>query len=157
MRRKDREITDIKEILEILEKAQVCSLGLCDGATPYVVPLNYGYDFAQGQLTLYFHGASQGRKLDLMRQNPQVAFAIHCDHQLVTAETTCGWGYGYRSLLGEGTLSPVTQPTDKAAALDRIMAHYSPEHQPHYQPEVLEKTTVLALKVNTFTAKGRKI
>ena len=47
MRRKDREIVDITEILEIIGKADVLHLGLFDGEYPYVVPLHYGYEYIE--------------------------------------------------------------------------------------------------------------
>ena len=43
MRRKDREITDIQKIKEILSKARYLHLGLFEGVYPYVVPIHYVY------------------------------------------------------------------------------------------------------------------
>lgn len=43
MRRKDREVTELAQIEEILEKGKVVHLGMIDGDFPYIVPLNYGY------------------------------------------------------------------------------------------------------------------
>lgn len=58
MRRKDREITDIKEILDIVGKTQILHLGLFDEGYPYVVPLHYGYEYDDGKLIFYMHGGS---------------------------------------------------------------------------------------------------
>lgn len=51
MRRKDREVTDINEILDIVEQAKVLHLGMLDGEYPYVVAMHYGYEYADGALT----------------------------------------------------------------------------------------------------------
>ena len=59
--RREREVTDINEILSILDKAKVLHLGLVDGDEPYVVPMNYGYVMEDGKLTVYLHGAKVGR------------------------------------------------------------------------------------------------
>lgn len=48
MRRKDREITDICAILELVSECKVCRLAMTDGGVPYIVPLNYGYEYADG-------------------------------------------------------------------------------------------------------------
>ena len=40
MRRKDREVTNIIEILQIIEKAKVLHLALFDADYPYIVPLH---------------------------------------------------------------------------------------------------------------------
>ncbi|MDP4094583.1 MAG: pyridoxamine 5'-phosphate oxidase family protein, partial [Bacillota bacterium] len=38
MRRKDREVSDINEIENIIEKCKVCHLAMVDKGLPYVVP-----------------------------------------------------------------------------------------------------------------------
>ena len=42
MRRKDREVTDLSEIIEILKNCDVCRLALNDDGFPYILPLNFG-------------------------------------------------------------------------------------------------------------------
>lgn len=68
MRRKDREITDFNEIMNIINKCDVCRLALFDEDYPYIVPLNFGVDKEDDQLYLYFHCANQGKKLDLLNK-----------------------------------------------------------------------------------------
>ena len=65
MRRKDREVTNIIEILQIIEKAKVLHLALFDADYPYIVPLHYGYEYTEGILIFYMHCAKEGYKLDL--------------------------------------------------------------------------------------------
>lgn len=57
MRRKDHEVTDINEILKIVDKAKILHLGLFDGEYPYIVPLHYGYEYKNGNLIFYMHCA----------------------------------------------------------------------------------------------------
>lgn len=57
MRRHDRQVTDINEIVKILDKSKVVHLGMAGGGEPYVVPMNYGYTLNNGALTLYLHCA----------------------------------------------------------------------------------------------------
>ena len=52
MRRKDREITDIEEIRDIIEKCKVCRLAMQDEEGLYLVPLNFGYEFEEESLAL---------------------------------------------------------------------------------------------------------
>ena len=68
MRRKDREITDINEIETIIKRATHCQIGLVDNDEPYVVPVNFGYE----RNALYFHGALEGRKVELIQKNNKV-------------------------------------------------------------------------------------
>lgn len=60
MRRKDREITDIGEILQIVDRAKILHLGLFDGEYPYIVPLHFGYAYENEMLTFFMHGARKG-------------------------------------------------------------------------------------------------
>lgn len=66
MIRKDREITDINEIINIIKKCDVCRLAFFDENYPYIIPMNFGYDYdsKNNKLDLYFHGAKKGKKLD---------------------------------------------------------------------------------------------
>ena len=43
MRRRDREVTELNEIIHILDSGKVLHLGLVDQGKPYIVPMNYGY------------------------------------------------------------------------------------------------------------------
>jgi hypothetical protein len=82
MRRKDKEISDIALIEDIITKARVCRLALYDNARPYIVPLCFGYK----DNILYFHSAPEGKKLSLLRNNNRVCFEFDTDHELVTGE-----------------------------------------------------------------------
>ena len=62
MRRKDREITSYDKMLEIMQSCDCCRIGLKDKDGVYILPLNFGYEEKSGKLTLYFHGASEGKK-----------------------------------------------------------------------------------------------
>ena len=76
MRRKEREVTDLTRIREILEECEVCHLGLVEDGKAYVVPLNFGYTLEDGKLSLYFHSAASGRKVEILRKNPMAAFRL---------------------------------------------------------------------------------
>ena len=76
MRRRDREVTDSNEIIHILDTGKVLHLGLVDQGKPYIVPMNYGYILEGDKLVFYLHGALEGRKLDIVRNNSIVAFRL---------------------------------------------------------------------------------
>ena len=79
MTKREQQVTDPRQIREILDKAKVLHLGLAVDNEPYVVPMNYGYTMEDGKLTLYLHSALRGKKLDMLRANPKVFFSIECD------------------------------------------------------------------------------
>ena len=89
----------------------------------FIVPVNYGYDLTEGQLTLYLHSAREGRKAAAFRRGGAVAFEMDCGHQLMTAEQACSYSCAYRSIMGSGTIRELTEPQEKYEALNAIMRH----------------------------------
>lgn len=74
LRRKDREVKDFSEIIRIIESCDCCRLGFVDNREAYIVPLNFGYEIKGSDLTLYFHSAKEGRKIDLVSKQETVSF-----------------------------------------------------------------------------------
>ena len=63
MTRREQQVTDINEIVQILEKSKVVHVGMIDGDEPYVVPMNYGYILEDGSLLFIFTVQSVEEKL----------------------------------------------------------------------------------------------
>ena len=125
MRRKDRQVEDIREIESVLKKCDVCRLGMRDGDDIYVLPLNFGFRLSDSELTLYFHSAREGRKIDIIRQKPLVGFEMDCGHQLIEAEKACEYAFRFESVVGSGRASLVEDVGEKKLALGAIMAQVS--------------------------------
>ena len=70
MIRKDREITDINEIISVMEGCDVCRIALNDENGPYIVPLCFGVEKSEDKIYVYFHGAAKGKKIALLPQIP---------------------------------------------------------------------------------------
>ncbi len=64
MRRKDREVVDQKEIMQIIDNCKVCRIAMHDKEGLYIVPLNFGYSYENSQLVLFFNRAKEGRKIN---------------------------------------------------------------------------------------------
>lgn len=152
MRRSDREITDIQRLLEIIGHCQVCRLALWDEMGPYLVPLNFGYTYEDGQLTLYFHSAKKGRKVDAIRQRPKAAFEMDRAHQLMEGKTACEYSFRYQSITGAGTISPIEDPAAKQQALEQIVAHQTGAHL-SVPLEAVGGVAVFRLEADWFTGK----
>ena len=155
MRRKDRQITDLEAIRAILDKAKVLHLAMIDGARPYVVPMNYGYVLAAGRLTLYLHGAKEGRKLDVLQQNDRVAFVLETDVSPVSGgDIPCKYGEAYASVMGEGTAVLLDDPVQKIEALQILMKTQT-GREFAFTPAMAESVAVIRVNVDSFTAKAR--
>ena len=125
MRRKDREINDVKEIINILDMCKTASVAMLDGDVPYVVPLSYGYEIRDNILVLYFHCAKEGRKIDILQCNNRVCFTIFSEGEPIHTENPCNCGYYYSSIIGNGVVEFIEKPDDKKYALSKMFAHQS--------------------------------
>ena len=132
MRRHDREITDSREILSIVNECKVIRLAMLDEqGLPYIIPLNFGYRFADGVFTFYCHSAREGRKLD-----------------------ACGYGYYYASVIGSGT-AELIEGAEKLDALSALMRHMA-GREDTFTEEQARGVAVLAIRVRSLSAKAKK-
>lgn len=148
MRRKDKQINDIAVIDGILSSAVVCRLGLCENNRPYVVPLCFGYK----DNALYFHCASKGKKLDILRKNNNVCFEIDIDHEIIKADQACEWGMKYKSIIGFGKAVFIEDAELKHKALDIIMRQFS-EKPFEYPDNAIENIVVMKVEIESMTGK----
>lgn len=152
--KREREVTDMQEIISILDKAKVLHLGLVDGDEPYVVPMNYGYTMEDGKMTVYLHGALQGRKLDIIRVNPKVFFELDCDIVPFEGKTACNYGITYASVMGRGKAVIVEDTEEKIKGLQVLM-----KTQTGRDFDITDKmaniVSVIRIDVSDFTAKKR--
>ena len=156
MRRKDREITDINEKLTIIQKSKVCRIGLSDDNIPYIIPLNYGYTFENEILTLFFHSASEGKKLDIIKKNNNACFEIDCDSELIKGEDACNFGYSYKSIIGFGKIIIIENPDEKIYALNMLMKHQTEKDVTYeFTNEQIKNVCVYKMIVSDFTGKQK--
>ena len=148
MRRSDKELTDRKDLDDVLNRAVICHLALCKNSVPYVVPMNYGY--ADG--CLYFHSAVEGRKIDILRSNNSVSFAMHVDERLATSDVACKWSTKYKSVVGEGKAFLVEKPKEKEKALAIIMRHYS-NQEFTFDPLQVKKVVIIKVIIDSISGK----
>jgi len=149
MRRKEREITDLAEIEAIIDKSQVCRLGLIDGDTPYVVPLSFGYK----DRTVFFHTALKGHKLELIHKNSRVCVEFDLVKELVKSYKICKWGFKYASVIGFGQAEILTDFKTQKTALDLIVKHYGATDYV-FDQVVLTKTAVIKVTIDQMTGKA---
>ena len=148
MRQSKNEITDKALIDAIIRECRVCRLGLSDGKEPYIVPLCFGYD---GQV-LYFHSASEGRKIDILHKNNRVCFEFDIPGEMKESEQGCKWGIRYRSVIGYGTAELVDNGEAQRNALEILMAQYSGKKY-IFPAEVVAKTAIIKVVITHMTGK----
>lgn len=153
MRRKEREVTDLKRMKEIMEACRVCHLGMADGKSVYIVPLNFGFFEKNGHFTLYFHGAKEGRKVDLIQKNQYAGFQMETGYELKCADIACNYSANYQSIIGEGAITTLDTLERKKEALQLIMWHQTGKQDWDFSPQMLEATCVMKLEVEKLSCK----
>ena len=154
MTRRERQVTDMDEIIKILDKSKVVHLGMVDGDEPYVVPMNYGYTMEDGKLTLYLHGAKRGRKLDLIRANPKVFFEMCCDIVPFEGEVACKYGITYASVMGRGIAEIVEDVEEKKFALSALMKTQTGKDF-EFEDKMTTIVSIIKITALEYTAKHR--
>lgn len=150
MRRKDKEITDPRQIQEILKNGKLCHIAMTSGDEPYIITVNYGYR----DNYIYFHSAPEGRKIEMIRKNPKVCFMVYTDEQIVSGENPCkDWSMKYRSLIGYGKATILENPHEKAEGLKILMEHYSNKGSFEFTAKSLKETAVIKIEIEEITGK----
>jgi nitroimidazol reductase NimA-like FMN-containing flavoprotein (pyridoxamine 5'-phosphate oxidase superfamily) len=155
MRRKEREISNITEIESIISGADVCRVAFANGDTPYIVTMNFGYSGGKNP-ELFFHCATTGRKIDMMKENNYVCFEFDTGHEIYKGEKGCDWGMKFSSVVGYGRLYVVEEDTERRAGLGHIMNHYGGSGLYLYDDKVLARTMILRLDISEMTGKSKQ-
>lgn len=151
MRRQDRKL-DRDETDEILKSGVYGVLSTVgDDGHPYGIPLNYVY-MHRG---IYFHCASEGRKLDNLRSNSRVSFCVVGEAVPLVDQ----FAMKYRSAIVAGRAVQV-DGDEKMEALLALVAKYSSseyfEKGREYAVRAFAKTTVIRIDIENVAGKSRK-
>jgi len=148
MRRCDREIQDIFEIETILDNAMVCRIGLAADSRPYIVPVCFGY--CNGNI--YIHSSLSGKKIDMLKKNPQCCFEVDQFNGIIGNERPCASGVGYRSVIGFGRAFFLSDRKEKKHGLNCIMRHYgSGMHE--FSDDNIKNVSVIRIDIESMTGK----
>lgn len=153
MRRSDREITDFDEMIQIMENCDVCRIALNGDGYPYILPLNFGMKAGNGRVELYFHGATEGTKYDLIHLDNRASFEMDCAHRLVTEAERGNCTMEYKSVIGRGRIEMIGEE-GKSEALNILMRHYHKDDFP-FDRSVMPQTCVFKLVVEDMTGKAK--
>lgn len=153
MRRKEQEVGEPGALEEILRSCLVCRVAMRDEDGIYIVPVNFGYERRGNAFWLYFHGAQQGKKADLLcKGGVPVGFELDCGHGLIEAELPCKHGFHYASIVGKGVADLLTDPEEKEHALNCIMVRQTGRRFAFDQTK-LDGVAVFQIAVRQMTGK----
>ena len=156
MTKRERQVTDEKQIRDILDAGKVLHLGLAVDNEPYVVPMNYGYTHEDDKLVIYLHSAVRGKKLDMIRANPKVFFEICCDLLPFEGKLPCQYGLSYSSVMGKGIARIVEDVEEKKRAMTVLMKTQTAKDF-EFNDQLVSIVAVVRIDVEEYTAKHRPL
>lgn len=155
MRRRDREIETREEMLHVLNTCKVVHIAMHDEDGIYMLPMNFGYTYEEDKLVIYIHAALEGKKLDLLRENPKVGFEMDCDHELIEGRAPCQYGFRYASIVGKGYAEIVESPEEKISALIILMKCQTGEVF-EFNERLVSIVSVVKITAEEFSGKRRE-
>ena len=149
IRKQKYAVSDPVRIEQIIRNAHICRLGFVDNGMAYIVPMNFGYE----EGVLYFHTGTAGKKMALLRSNPEVTFEIESRTELTRHEQACHWDIKYSCVMGAGLASEILDTQAKRKALGILMNHYLKKAWTFPEQSVV-KTSVFQVRIETISAKS---
>ena len=149
MRRFKQELSreDCIEVLKTAPRGILAFHG--ENGYPYAIPLNQYYDEKDGKL--YFHGAKEGLKLDLMALDNKVCFTVMDEGFRKEGE----WALNIKSVVCLGRIETVTE-REKVLEQCRMLGRKFYPTEEDAEEEVRkagDRVNVLALTIDRMTGK----
>ncbi len=126
IRYKQRICTDTAIIEEFLAVTRTGVIGISGAKYPYCVPVNYVWKDG----AVYFHGLGSGKKVQLLKDNPEVSFTVYQEFGTVKDPVPCHADTSYRSVMLFGHVEKVEDFNESADALQAIVEKFMPGFYP---------------------------
>ncbi len=155
-RSKERASWDRDLVHAILDEGYVCHLGFIRDGAPVVLPTLY----ARVDGRLYVHGSTGSRPLRGAGGAPglPVCLTVTLVDGIVLARSAFHHSINYRSVVVHGTAHEVTDPAERAVALDALVDHIVPgraDDSRRANAKELAATAVVGLDLDEVSAKVR--
>lgn len=145
-----KDIENQQELETIIAKCKICHVGFSADNKPYVLGFNFGYH----QQTIYLHTLGEGKKMQILAQNPEVCVAFDTDHNIFARheQVACSYRMAYRSVLAYGKAEIVTNYDEKMFGLKTMMSHYAQRDFKFSKPAV-DNITIIKIPVRKMTGR----
>lgn len=150
VRRTDKEITDPAIMRRILKSTQYVTLAMSMDNQPYLVSVSHGYD--EDRNCIYFHCASEGKKLTYLKSNNSVWGQAVLDHGYAEGKCT----HLYASVHFSGKVTLLNSLKEKRHALECMIRQLDGKPEPliaGLSPERLEKIVIGRADIDYMSGK----
>ncbi|MFD2443988.1 pyridoxamine 5'-phosphate oxidase family protein [Bacillus sp. CGMCC 1.16607] len=162
MRMKKLECTDQLKIDSFLQQTETGYLGISYEDFPYVVPLNYVWFDGK----IYFHGATEGKKMDIIRINSNVCFTVSESYGTMADPVPAKTDTAYMSVMIFGKAELLTDLSKATEVMQKMLEKYvpnyyaqslSPTHVEKYRSSLGSKTSIIEIKPEVLSAKENQL
>ncbi|MDR2496921.1 MAG: pyridoxamine 5'-phosphate oxidase family protein [Tannerellaceae bacterium] len=146
--------TDSRQIDEFIRTCDICFVGMADtDGTPYVVPMNFGYDNGH----IYLHSGPEGRKLQILERNPRVCITFCRGHKLVWQhpDVACSYSMSSRSLMVWGRVE-FEEDFDRKVELLRIFMRQYSDRDFRFSPPAVNNVRVWKVAIDEASLKVKE-
>lgn len=154
IRRKEKAITNKEDLYKILKNTNYITIALCKDNTPYLVSLSHGFD--EQKNCIYFHCASEGKKIDYLESNPIVWGQVILDQGYIEGECD----HKYASVQFKGSVIFITDFNEKVHALTvmtkQIDKNFKSTIEKHFKKHSIEKVHMGKINIDYLSGKKHK-
>jgi len=153
IRRKDKEITEETVLKKILKSTKYVTIAMSMDNQPYLVSLSHGYD--EDRNCIYFHCASEGKKLDFLKANNNVWGQALLDYGYL--QGACD--HNFASVHFSGKVVIITNHNEKLHAVQVMMRQldkFADHLVARLDQEKLKTTVVGRIDIDFMTGKKSK-
>jgi len=120
--------------LEVFDKAPFITVGMTEAdSTPYAVPLSLA---RTDEKTFFFHCAREGKKLDILRQNPRVCLSAVTKCKPTVGPKDGSFTLEFKSAIAFGVAEEVEDDEERIEALRAICERFLPQHMPAFDASI---------------------
>jgi len=152
LRRSEKALDDPKEMEQVLASVRIMTVACCLENEPYIFTVDFAWDPEAREL--WFHCATEGRKIKILRANPRVCATVVEDRGYIDGECD----HAYRSLVLEGRANVVMDLSEMRHALELLVRKH--ERQPEAilarfagNDEAVRKVGIVRVSVDSVTGK----
>ncbi len=152
LRRSEKALDDQREIGQVLASVRIMAVACCSENEPYLFTVDFAWDPQAREL--WFHCATEGRKMKILEANPRVCVTVVEDRGYIDGECD----HAYRSLILEGKARMVTDLSEKRHGLELLARKH--ERQPDAvlarfagNDEAVRKVGVVRISVDSISGK----
>ncbi len=137
---------------EIIALCKICYVGFADtDGTPYVLPMNFGYNDG----VIYLHSGPEGSHLGILKRNNKLCITFCTGDKLVYqhADVACSYSMRSDSVICRGSVEFIEDVEEKTNAMNILMANYTDKPFTYSLPAITN-VKVWKVEVESFNTKS---